>query len=164
MSNNFIICFDLSLNSTGYSVFKNKNKLVELGTIDTNHIDELPQKLHYIASVCKKINKRYKPKTIVFERGFSRFNAVTQKLFRVFGVVNYLFHNVEQIYIPSKTVRKLICGHGNIKKDDFFQYIKEEYKNIKFRNNDEGDSFALGLAYISMEKEKNGGKKANRNK
>lgn len=159
-----IIAFDLSLHSTGYSIF-NDNKLLEIGSIPTDPKKILPVRLKKIADAVKKLKKTYKPDKIIFERGFSRFNNVTQILFRVFGVINYLFYDIEQIYIPAKTVRKLICGQGNIKKNDFFLYMQKKYKSkgIKFQNNDEADSYALGLAYLKQEKS-NGRKKTTRNK
>jgi len=157
-----IIAFDLSLNSTGYSIFTDRRKLIAIGSIPTDADDALQIRLKKIGAEITKIKKKYKPEKIIFERGFSRFNHVTQVLFRVFGVVNYLFYNIEQIYIPSKTVRKIICGHGNIKKNDFFEYVKEKYKKINFQNNDEADSYALGLAYFAQEKEKKRGRKKTR--
>ena len=157
----YIITFDLSLNSTGYAVFNNK-KLVEMNYIDTSEVDELQHRLKLIADVSKKLKKRYKPEKIIIEKGFSRFNYVTQKLFRVVGIINYLFYDIEQIYIPSKTVRKLICGNGNIKKIDFFLYIKDKYKKVKFERDDEADAYALAQAYFIQEEEKNGGKKTKR--
>lgn len=147
-----VISFDLSLNSTGYCVFNSKGKLLEIGTIDTNKIENTPNKLNLIAKKAKSLLKKYKPNTIIIERGFSRFNAVTQQLFRVHGLMNYLFYKQEQIYIPSKTVRKLICGQGNIKKNDFFSYIKDKNSKIKFKNNDEADAYALGQAYFIQRK------------
>lgn len=147
-----IIAFDLSLNATGYCVFNPKGKLLEIGTIDTNHIKDTPLKLKFIASKANGLSKKYKPKVIVFERGFSRFALATQQIYRAVGLMNYLFHKQEQVYIPSKSVRKLICGHGNIKKKDFFLYIKEKNKKISFETDDEADAFALGKAYFIQKK------------
>lgn len=144
----YIISFDLSLNSSGYSIFTDKYKFVENGTIDTNDEKELQLKLKIIGDRIKDIREQYYITYVLFERGFSRFNAVTQKLFRVVGLVNYLFYDVEQIYIPAKTVRKILCGNGNIKKEDFFMYIKDRYKKIKFKNNDEADAYALAKSYF----------------
>lgn len=147
-----VISFDLSLNSTGYSVFNHRGKLLSIGTISTDKIKDTPLKLKFIANEVNKLSKKYKPKVIVIERGFSRFNTVTQQLFRVHGLINYLFYKQEQVYITSKSVRKLICGYGNIKKNDFFLYVKENNKKIHFNNNDEVDSFALGKAYFIQKK------------
>ena len=150
----YIISFDLSLNSTGYSVFTTRGKFVKNGTIDTNHEKSIQLKLKIIGNEIIKIKKEYKPLFIIVEKGFSRFHDVTQKLFMVHGLIKYLFYDVEQIYITSKQVRKIICGNGNIKKEDFFIFIKENNKKIKFQNNDEADSYALGKAYFIQEKEK----------
>jgi len=159
----YTIAFDLSLNSTGYSVFNNRGKLIEMGTIDTNNIPDIPNKLHAIGKKAKSIKRKYKISAIVIERGFTRFNNVTQKIFRVFGIINYLFYDVEQIYITSKEVRKRVCGNGNIKKEDFFEHIKNTNKRVKFKNNDEADSYALGKAYFLLQKEvKRGSKKTRR--
>jgi len=161
----YIIAFDLSLNSTGYSIFDKKGKLIELGSIDTKSETEIPLKLKIIGKKILSIKRKYKISLVLIERGFTRFNHVTQKIFRVFGIVNYLFYNVEQIYITSKAVRKAVCKNGNIKKADFFIYIKSKNKRIKFSNDDEADAFALGRAYFLLQKEKQrGSKKTGRSK
>lgn len=147
-----VLSLDLSLNSTGYCVFNLKGNLLEIGTIDTSKVEETPKKLRFIANKAKKILKDYKPKVVVFERGFTRFNIATQQIYRAVGLMNYLFYKQEQIYLPSKSVRKLICGQGNIKKNDFFLYIKENNPKIKFSNNDEADAYALGQAYFIQRK------------
>jgi Holliday junction resolvasome RuvABC endonuclease subunit len=156
----YIITFDLSLNSTGYCVFTDKGKFIDKGTIAPSLEFDIQNKLKFIADKVKKLKRKYDIKYIIIERGFSRFNEITQKLFRVVGLINYLFYDVEQIYITAKSVRKIICGNGNIKKEDFFMFIKDNNKKIKFNNNDEGDAYALGKAYFLQQKEviKNGKK------
>ena len=132
-------------------IFDNKKKLVEIGTIECSGIKNTQLKLKKIGTVSSKLLRKYKPNKIIVESGFSRFNTVTQQLFRVHGLINYIFYKQEQIYISSKKVRVLICGNGNIKKDDFFNFVENKYKKIKFKNNDEADSYALGLAYFNMQ-------------
>lgn len=148
VSSGVIIAFDLSLNSTGYAIFNKKGVLLEKGFIDTKHENETPLKLLIIWKKIKEIDKRYKVLKIVIERGFTRFNKVTQQLFRVVGIVNLFFAKIEQEYITSKEVRKIVCGNGNIKKNDFFGYITENFPNINFYCNDEADAYALGVAYF----------------
>lgn len=149
-----IISFDPSLNSTGYAVFNSSGKLIDIGSIEPNVDDTLQSKLFFIGKCLKKIKKKHRAETILIERGFSRFNAVTQKLFRVHGLINYIFYDIPQEYVVAKTVRKELCGDGNIKKADFFNYISSKYKKIVFKNDDELDAFALGLYYIKSRKVK----------
>lgn len=144
----YILCLDLSLNSTGYSIFNKKGKFISKGFISPNSKLDTQNKLKLIADRFISIKKKYKISRVIIEKGFSRFNTVTQQIFRVHGLANYIFYDIDQEYITSKSVRKHVCGMGNIKKKDFFIFIKNKNKKIKFVNDDEADSFALGQAYF----------------
>ena len=143
-----VIAFDLSLSCSGYSIFRDDGKFVKTGHIATDGEESTPLRLRYISKCLNKLKKEYKPNKIIIEQGFSRHAKSTQQIFRVHGIVNLIFYNVEQIEIHATHVRKIVTGHGNIKKEELNQYIIENYPNIEFNNLDEMDSYVLGIAYF----------------
>lgn len=143
-----LLSFDLSLSCTGYSVFSDDGQFILTGHIETNGKESTSLRLRSIAKVMKKLRKDYKPKLILIEKGFNRFARSTEQVFRVHGITNLLFYDIEQIEIHATSVRKQVTGYGNMKKEDFFEWIKKEYPEIEFKNNDEVDSFALAIAYF----------------
>lgn len=142
-----VIAFDLSMSNIGYSIFSDDGLFIRTGSIETNGKDSTPKRLQYIAKEMKKLKKE-KPKIIVIEKGFYRFAGSTQQIFRVHGVTNYIFADIEQIEIHATSVRKIVFGHGNMKKEQVEEYVKEKYPKFKYENLDEMDSFVLGLAYF----------------
>lgn len=148
MEDTYVYALDLSLNSTGVCIFTNDGKIVEIMTIDTHKEKETKLKLKLIGDDFKKLIKVYTPGVIVIEQGFTRFNASTQAIFRVHGLVNYIFCDYEQIYYPASTVKKTVGGKGNMEKEEIREKILLQYPNIKFNNYDESDAFSVGLTYF----------------
>lgn len=148
-----ILCLDLSMSRTGYSVFSNDGEFVKTGHIETNKKESTPLRLHFIAKELKKLKKQYNPDLILIERGFYRFAGSTEQVFRVHGITNLIFYDIEQEEIHATSVRKTVSGKGNMKKEEFDVYISEKYPHVEFCNNDETDSFALGIAYFIRRKE-----------
>jgi Holliday junction resolvasome RuvABC endonuclease subunit len=68
-------------------------------------------------------------------------------LYRVHGIINFLFWDCEQIYYTPKTIKKFILS-GNATKKQVQEKIKEVYKDIEFENEDESDSCAICLTYF----------------
>ncbi len=155
MSETYVYALDLSLNSTGVCIFTNDGKIVEIMTIDTHKEKETKFKLKLIGDDFNKLIKTYPPEVVVIEQGFTRFNASTQAIFRVHGLVNYLFCDYKQIYYPATTVKKTIGGKGNMTKEELQQIIINDNKNIEFDNYDESDAYAVGLTYFASKKEIN---------
>lgn len=145
----YVYALDLSLNSTGVCIFTNDGKIVEIMTIDTHKEKETKLKLKLIGDDFKKLMKAYPPSVVVIEQGFTRFNASTQAIFRVHGLVNYLFCDYEQIYYPSTTVKKVVGGKGNMSKEELQKSIIEENSRVDFDNYDESDAYAVGLTYFA---------------
>ena len=155
MSETYVYALDLSLNSTGVCIFTNDGKIVEIMTIDTHKEKETKFKLKLIGDDFNKLIKTYPPEVVVIEQGFTRFNASTQAILRVHGLVNYLFCDYKQIYYPATTVKKTIGGKGNMTKEELQQIIINDNKNIEFDNFDESDAYAVGLTYFANKKEIN---------
>ncbi len=144
----YVIALDLSLSCTGVAIFNQDGKIVKVTSIETDSKSETQIRLKKIGSELLKIKKQYNPKVIVVESGFSRYNTATQRLFEVHGVAKYVFSNVEQMYYYPMTIRKIVCGKGNEKKEFVRDFIIKKYGDIKFNNLDESDAYGIGLAYF----------------
>lgn len=145
---NYILALDLSLSCTGCAIFSQDGILQKLISIETDSKSETKIRLKKIADEFIKIKKEYNPKIILIEQGFYRFNISTEQIFRVHGIANYIFWKSKQIYYHSTTIRKIVVGKGNIKKDEVRDFILKQYPNIIFKNYDESDSMAVGLCYF----------------
>lgn len=144
----YIYALDLSQNSSGGCIFTNDGKFIKAFTIDTNGEKETKLKLKIIGNEFIRIMKEYPPEVAVIEQGFTLYNPSTQAIFRVHGLVNYLFSEQEQIYYPASTVKKIIGGKGNMTKEEIYNVIKEKFPKIKLHNYDESDAFSVGLTYF----------------
>ncbi|WP_091017643.1 crossover junction endodeoxyribonuclease RuvC [Paenibacillus amylolyticus] len=151
MSKKYLYGFDLSMECTGVTIFDLDSLTPALVTsISTSHFKKSAthgQKLKYIEDEIINILEEYPPYIIIIERGFSRFNLSTQVIYRVHGVVNKLFHQVDQIYYPPKTVKEAIC-RGDATKKYVQETIHKQYPDVVFQNEDESDSFAVALTYL----------------
>lgn len=148
MTETYTYALDLSLNSTGVCIFTNDGHIVNTLTIDTHSEKETKLKLKIIGDAFIKLIKKYPPEIIIIEQGFTLFNASTQQIFRVHGVVNYLFCKYEQIYYPASTVKKEIGGKGNMTKEQVRDAILMKYPDLKFKTLDESDAYSVGETYF----------------
>jgi Holliday junction resolvasome RuvABC endonuclease subunit len=144
----YVYALDLSQNSSGVCIFTNDGRLIKMFTIDTNGEKETKLKLKIIGDEFVKTMKEYPPETVIIEQGFTLYNPSTQAIFRVHGLVNYLFSEQEQIYYPASTVKKIIGGKGNMTKEEICDALHKKYPKIKFKNYDESDAFAVGETYF----------------
>lgn len=159
----FIYGLDLSLANTGITIFElTTSKFVYIGSINTEKIKKKKDlyhnalKLKYIYDALSELKEKYPPKVVAIERGFSRFNTSTQVTYRVHGLINFLFHDINQIYYPPKTVKEAILK-GDATKKQIQKVIKDKYPEIQFKNEgkndsfDESDSFAVCLTHLIKE-------------
>lgn len=150
----FIWGLDLSLACSGVTIYNlDKKDFIYIGHYNTEKIKKKKGlyhnaiKLNEIAEFMLELKKKYPPAVICIERGFSRFNVATQVIYRVHGVINYLFNDVEQIYYPPKTVKEAIFK-GDATKAQVQKIIVDNYDYLVFENEDESDSFAVVLTYL----------------
>lgn len=144
----YIYAFDLSMSCVGLTIFSNDGTPVLVTSIDTKSEKNHSGKLKFIADKVLELRSKYEPEVIVIEGAFSRFNTSTQVLFRVHGLINYLFYDVNQIYYQPMTVKKMVGGRGNMNKEEIQKVILSKYPDIVFKNEDESDSFSVGLCYF----------------
>lgn len=143
----FVYAFDLSMASSGVVIFDNKGNVKHITSIPTKDKDEHGVRLKTIADVILKLRDKYPTKTIIVERGFSRFPLATQAIYKVHGIICYLFADCEQIYYPPKKVKEVIVS-GKATKKQVQEKINKIYIDIDFKNEDESDAFAVGLTYF----------------
>jgi crossover junction endodeoxyribonuclease RuvC len=145
---NYIYGLDLSLSNSGIAIFSNDAHLVALLSIDTHSEKEHGKKLKLIGKQIIKLKKKYPPEKIVFERGFSRFAASTEAIFKVVGLCQYLFCDIEQIFYSPMTVKKIVAGKGNMKKDEVYRSVSKYFPETLIEDFDQSDALAVGLCYF----------------
>jgi Holliday junction resolvasome RuvABC endonuclease subunit len=144
----YLYALDLSMARTGVVIFDLETiQPVVITSIKTNDKNTDGQRLHTIAIELLELRNVYEPSIVIIERGFTQFNNATQILFRVHGLVNYLFYDIEQIYYPPTTIKATILN-GKASKEEVSKKIRQKFQGIKFRNNDESDAFAIGVTFF----------------
>ena len=145
--NEYLYSFDLSMSNTGIAIFNLDGIIENICSVSTNEKETHGQRLKTIADFIIGLQEQYPAKIVVIERGFARFNIATSVIYRVHGIVNFLFWDVRQIYYPPKTVKAEILN-GKATKKEVREKIESFYPNIKFNNEDESDAVSVGLAYF----------------
>lgn len=161
----YIYGLDLSLTDTGVAIFNKKGELVKLTSIPTavtyktgiknnpnwkNKNMILGIRLKHIYDTYFKLREEFPPEKVIIERGFNRFNNATQASFRVHGITNLAFSDVENIYYPPKNIKSTITGEGNASKEKVAKVLGERF-GYEFSNDDESDSVAVGITYFIKE-------------
>ena len=144
----FLCALDLSLSNTGISIFTNDGRFVECLSIDTKAGKTTAQKLKIIGDRLLSLNNDYDFDVIIMEQGFSRWNISTQMLYRVHGLAQYIFNDVEQVYLAATTIKKEITGKGNAKKEQVRDAILDIYPDVNFMDLDQSDSYAIAITYL----------------
>ncbi|UNY48892.1 hypothetical protein P9294_gp177 [Bacillus phage FADO] len=150
----YLYGLDLSLSCTGVTIYDLEEKeFVYIGSLNTEKVKKKKDlyhnalKLKDIHDWLKGLKEKFPPQIVTIERGFSRFNTATQTIYRVHGIANLLFHDVNQIYYPPKTVKEAIYK-GDATKAQVQKIIRNNFVYIEFENEDESDSFAVALTYL----------------
>lgn len=144
----YIFALDLSIANTGIAIFDQKANLITIQSIKTNPKETHGNRLKQISNTLLELRKKYDTTLVIIERAFSMHNTSTQVLYRVHGVINYLFCDCEQIYYAPTTIKKTITDQGKSDKNQVQEFIKKIYPNIQFKNFDESDAVAIGLTYF----------------
>ena len=144
----YIYGFDLSMSNTGISIFDLQGNFIKVCSVATKDRDSHGKRLKVIADYILELKEIYPAKIIVIERAFSRFNTATAVIFRVHGLVQYLFHDTIQIYYPPKLIKAELLG-GKATKKQIQDEIIRRYPDIKFENEDESDAMSVSLTYFA---------------
>jgi Holliday junction resolvasome RuvABC endonuclease subunit len=155
--NNYLWGLDLSLSCTGVTIYDlEAREFVYIGSFNTEKIKKKKDLYHNAIKIKHKydwlneLKEKYPPRIVAIERGLSRFNTATQVIYRVHGMVNFMFWDTPQIYYPPKTVKEIIYK-GTATKAEVQRVIKNNFINVEFANEDESDSFAVALTYLIKE-------------
>ena len=175
-----ILGIDASLNCPGFAVVEILNgeaRLVDTFSVNNNNSGgkekSIGKKLYEISRMLHFIISKYNPDEIVRERGFSRYNTVTQKLFRVVGaldVVAYDYKKTDIIEITPKEIKLFMTGNGAASKDLVADALKLYVGTYFYNTNDESDavavclSWALKCGYIKSQLVKNPRRRSGRPK
>ena len=153
----YLFGLDLSLACTGVTIYDlEKREFVYIGSINTEKVKKKKDlyhngiKLKHIYDYLEELKEKYPPSIVAIERGFSRFPTATQVIYRTHGITNLLFHDVNQLYYPPKTVKEAIYK-GDATKAQVQKIIKNNFVDVEFANEDESDSFAVALTYLIKE-------------
>lgn len=161
-----ILSMDLSLNGSAFAVLQVYSKTVrilELVLVDNSKIpaNQLPEKLANIYFNLDDLLQKYPITDIVREKGFHRYNNVTQKLFKVVGIVDFTLwcngftFSIDEI--TPMTVKKLVGGTGKASKDEVAKGInkflcKTQKNKTYYETDDLSDAVAVGIAHAIKKK------------
>jgi Holliday junction resolvasome RuvABC endonuclease subunit len=147
------MALDLSLSNTGIAIFDEEENVIELGSAPTNRKDSYAVRLKTIADRVQYFASKYLLSTVVIERGFTKFHASTQALFRVQGAVMLVLYKYPQIFYSPTTIKKCLSGKGNASKDLILEKVLKIYPTVEVSNTDESDAIAVGVTYFKKMKE-----------
>jgi crossover junction endodeoxyribonuclease RuvC len=145
---NYIYAFDLSLSNSGVCIFDENGNPIKILSIPTSSKQEHKDRLKQIGDELLKLRKKYKTNLIILESGFSRHAASTQAIFKVVGMVQYLFSDATQITYAPSSIKKIVTGSGRSEKSIVQESVLKMFPYLKFKNEDESDAVSVGLAYF----------------
>lgn len=156
-----ILAMDLSLSSPGFAILAITDDgdpiVLEKSFVKTNAKKPHGYRIDQVMSEMERYYLAYKPEHVVREKGFSRFPAVTQTLFKIVGSSDVMahWHESEPVEeIAPTSVKKLVTGDGRASKQEvektLMTLLQIDDPNY-FVNDDESDAVAVGLAFYIRE-------------
>lgn len=87
---------------------------------------------------------------LIRERGFSRFNKETQRLFRVVGVADYVAFTEGLSFeeISPMTVKKHVTGNNKASKEAVAAALEAYVGKQDYACDDESDAVAVGVGWL----------------
>lgn len=153
----YILGYDLSLSSPGFSCIHWNNGAVEIvAAARLNNKDaklSRGNKLKNIKTAIENTIRTVEEKNFVCvrENSFSRFSAETQAISAVNGVFDLCLYenNIEEpILISPLTVKKLITGSSKATKQEVAEAIANYCTPVEFETDDVSDAVAVALAAL----------------
>lgn len=151
-----IIGLDLSMKKTGVAVVGLDGELIYSELIDqelktskkgVERANDYGHSLYTLYYRLSQIIKEYEPMAVSIEKGFTRFNLATQVLYRVHGVANMAFRDIDQVYYTTKDAKKQFTGSGKASKQDMIDEVKRRFD--KDVSEDEADAIAVALCLVN---------------
>ena len=153
----YIWAVDISMSNTGLVIFEDDAKEIKsilITSIDTQNGKNHQEKLKILGNKIMEYKYKYPPKCISSEKGFYRFAASTEAIYKCHGLISYLLWDIELFEYAPMTVKKEVVGKGNVKKDEVRNFILENYKDIQFENFDQSDAYSVGICYFKKKRNK----------
>lgn len=156
---NYLQCYDLSLNCTGYAIFdmdkrQNKHKLIHYGIINNNHMDknDLGRKLLHLEMSLMTLKQAYPPSIIIKEELTGTGFGDSTKIARAHGIFEKVFIGSEYSEIHNGTFKKQFAGHGQAKKPEVQKAVREALKDedFFFITDDVSDAIGFGIHYMKV--------------
>lgn len=163
------LALDLSLNGPGFAVIavtpEGSPILLEKSHIVSRASAKHGEKLTVIGAEIERYFKTYEPEHVVREKGFSRFAATTQALFKTVGIsdlVAYEFGFKDMPEIAATSIKKAMTGSGKASKEDVadevFRILQIEDTSEFYRQTRKGpeliddmtDACAVGITYLKQ--------------
>ncbi len=146
---------DVSMTNTGVTIFEQNDaelKCVLITSIDTSLGKTHGLKLKILADKLIELKSKYYPICISSEKGFYRFAASTEAIYKCHGILHYIMSDVKLVEYSPMSVKKGVVGKGNSKKEEVMNYILNNYQDkfgkLEFNNLDESDSFSVILYHF----------------
>ena len=125
------LCLDLSLKSTGYSIFNGNGILIDHHRVVPQTALSISGKIFFIASRIKKLYKQVD--NLVIEDVYLGITGVVNlvKLSRLAGGIIYSWksvHKEDPLFLSATHARKLVRLKGNCQKAEVQTFILKKYK------------------------------------
>lgn len=148
----FLWGLDLSLSNSGIAIIDlNTYQPIHIDSIKTNAKLEHKDRLKQITDKFDELIIKYPPSVIAIENGFVRHNNATKILFKVRGVTERWFYNIEQHYYAPTTVKATIL-HGQASKEKIKEVLQKKYPEIEIKDNDQADALGVAITYLVKHK------------
>lgn len=155
-----ILALDLSLSCPAFAVLEDVHGVVKVHHL--SHIKTKAGKSHgyRLFEIFHHMEQIYEEhpdiEEVVREKGFSRFPATTQALFKVVGISDVCAYNqgYDTVHeIAPTSVKKAITGNGKATKDEVAKALSTIYGiDIEFKTDDESDAVAVGISHLIKKK------------
>ena len=151
-----ILGMDLSLNGSAFAIVEYLEDIDRYHIVNTYLVDNRKAKTHgeKLYNIGQKLNEILSNNEIdifVREKGFTRFNKVTQALYKAVGLVDYILylHKIPNCKeLPPTTIKKIVTGSGKASKEEVEKAIRKYIKqsDYEFKTNDESDAVAVAIS------------------
>jgi len=146
----YICAIDSSLSRSGIAIMSRDGKIVFVSSIPTSADIPIQKRLGIIGETLLKIRKQYPCDVLAIEEGFCRYHNATKALFRVRGVIEYIFKDCEIYSYSPRTVKKVVTGNAKAEKDEVANGVLKIYPKIKMNNTDESDSVGVAITHYKI--------------
>lgn len=157
------LCLDISLTSTGCAVISlrsdGKWDVLDVRTLKSgnprSYSDPICRKYSIVESLSSVLDtvEVYKDISFVVIEGYAFLaNGRITDLAELTGLIKeelVINRGLQLCIIPPASVKKMVTGKGNAKKEVVRERVYDYIHNqsVSFKNNDESDAVAVGIAY-----------------